>query len=81
MKIRAQENNFEKTQGSKAVNMIYFFKGFFNCTLSVIYKSETVVSSTESIRSERFTNIRVLFWCTCILGDFRSFHGSVPNKD
>ena len=26
-------------------------------------------------------NIRVLFWCTCILGDLRSFHGSVPNKD
>ena len=47
LKIRAQENNFEKTQDSKAVNMIYFF----NCTLSVIYKSKTVVSSTESIRS------------------------------
>ena len=47
LKIRAQENNFEKTQGSKAANMIYLF----NCTLSVIYKSKTVVSSTESIRS------------------------------
>ena len=56
LKIRAQENNFEKTQGSKAVNMIYLF----NCKLSVIYK-KTVVSLTESIRLKRFTNIGVLF--------------------
>ena len=45
LKIRAQENNFEKTQGS---NMIYLYDLSVHW---VLYKSKTVVSSTESKRS------------------------------